>query len=102
MYLLAGQHCRISNDNHSAAETSCMVLQARRTPMKSDAGSDPKKDISDLNMLEEFILLFVALGSVVLNDQKDEIHWRWTSNCWLDLNPDRSKTESGTPPSLTS
>jgi hypothetical protein len=31
-------------------------------------------------LLDEFILLFMALESVVLNQQKDEIKWRWSTD----------------------
>jgi hypothetical protein len=32
------------------------------------------------DMLEEYIMLFMALISVTLNDQGDKIIWRWTEN----------------------
>jgi hypothetical protein len=31
-------------------------------------------------MLEEYIMLYMALSAVTLSDQPDEINWRWTSN----------------------
>jgi hypothetical protein len=31
-------------------------------------------------LLEEFVMLFKALSSVVLSDQKDEVVWRWTED----------------------
>jgi hypothetical protein len=38
------------------------------------------KEISTTIQLEEFILLFVALSSVHLSDQKSEIVWKWEPN----------------------
>jgi hypothetical protein len=37
-------------------------------------------DISDTTQMEEFILLFMALSSVSLNNQPDKITWKWTKN----------------------
>jgi hypothetical protein len=31
-------------------------------------------------MLEEYIMLYMALSVVTLSDQSDEIFWRWTFN----------------------
>jgi hypothetical protein len=36
--------------------------------------------IDNPDVLEEFTLLYIALSTVVLNDQRDQIIWRWTSN----------------------
>jgi hypothetical protein len=38
------------------------------------------RDITDPSMMGEFVMLFVALSSVVLNDQNDEILWKWSPN----------------------
>jgi hypothetical protein len=37
-------------------------------------------DIQSPSLLEEFTMMFMALSSVVLTQQKDVIQWRWTSN----------------------
>jgi hypothetical protein len=36
--------------------------------------------ISNTSQLEEFTVLFMALSTVTLTDQRDEIIWRWTTN----------------------
>jgi hypothetical protein len=36
--------------------------------------------IHNTEQLEEFILLFMALSPVTLNDQHDSISWKWTSD----------------------
>jgi hypothetical protein len=38
------------------------------------------KEINSPTLLEEFVLLFLALKGINLTDQKDEIIWRWTTN----------------------
>jgi hypothetical protein len=38
------------------------------------------QNINSTSLMEEFILLFMALELVVLNDHKDEISWTWTAN----------------------
>jgi hypothetical protein len=41
------------------------------------------KNLGEINnpvVLEEYILLYLALSTVVLSDQRDQIVWRWTSN----------------------
>jgi hypothetical protein len=38
------------------------------------------RGIKNSIMLDEYIMLYIALSSVPLNDQLDEIFWRWTSN----------------------
>jgi hypothetical protein len=36
------------------------------------------KQIDTEVLMGKFVLLFIALGEVVLNDQKDVIAWKWT------------------------
>jgi hypothetical protein len=36
--------------------------------------------INNPDVLEEFTLLYIALSTVVLNDQRDQIIWQWISN----------------------
>jgi hypothetical protein len=36
--------------------------------------------IGSAQLLDEFVLLYLAITSVTLTDQRDEITWRWTSN----------------------
>jgi hypothetical protein len=38
------------------------------------------KEVNTPIQLEEFTLLFMALSSVSLNDQKDSITWKWIAN----------------------
>jgi hypothetical protein len=41
------------------------------------------KNLGEINnpvVLEEYILLYLALSTVVLSDRRDQIVWRWTSN----------------------
>jgi hypothetical protein len=37
-------------------------------------------EINSAFLMEELILLFMAISDVHLNDQPDEIIWKWTSN----------------------
>jgi hypothetical protein len=37
-------------------------------------------DMESSVLIEEFTLLFMALSSTQLSNQKDTIHWRWTGN----------------------
>jgi hypothetical protein len=43
------------------------------------------RDITYPSIMEEFVLLYVALSSVALNDQKDEIFWKWSQNGQLSV-----------------
>jgi hypothetical protein len=38
------------------------------------------RDISSIALLEEFILLFMALSYVELSDHQDNIRWKWTED----------------------
>lgn len=38
------------------------------------------KELDSQILLNEFALLYTALNSVVLNNEKDRIHWRWTAS----------------------
>jgi hypothetical protein len=38
------------------------------------------RDINSSALLEEFILLFMALSDVELSDQQDNIRWKWTKH----------------------
>jgi hypothetical protein len=38
------------------------------------------RDINSTPLLEEFILLFIALSEVELSQQKDDIRWRWIAD----------------------
>jgi hypothetical protein len=38
------------------------------------------REINSSIMLEEYIMLFIALSTVTLTDQEDQIFWWWTAN----------------------
>lgn len=38
------------------------------------------QNIDNPVMLQEFVLLFMAISNITLTEERDSIHWRWTSN----------------------
>lgn len=38
------------------------------------------RELGTQSLLDEFALLYTTLNSIVLNNEKDKAHWRWTSN----------------------
>jgi hypothetical protein len=37
-------------------------------------------EVQETELLLEYVLLYLALTTITLNDQKDTISWKWTAN----------------------
>lgn len=63
-----------------------LYLQAKikkrtvRQEIQNDNWIRNLQNIDNPVMLQEFVLLFMAISNITLTEERDSIHWRWTSN----------------------